>query len=65
MEGSPGFHVEHNNVSIISNTSEDMVAWSIVPLPELILKALAEQNFKYPTQIQMLTLPAGILGINS
>lgn len=29
---------------------------------ELILKALAEKNFKQPTQIQLLTLPAAIMG---
>lgn len=39
-----------------------MELWNIVPLPDTILKALAEQSFTCPTQIQMLTLPAAILG---
>lgn len=56
LKGCDGFEVEPNT------NMQDMIAWNIVPLPENILKALCEQSFFYPTQIQLLTLPAAILG---
>lgn len=63
LEGCTGFNVEPNkSTSLISSNINDLVAWDIIPLAEVILKALAEQNFTCPTQIQMLTLPAAILG---
>lgn len=44
-------------------TMEDLHAWSFIPLPDPILKALADLKFMIPTPIQELTLPASILGI--
>ncbi|XP_031767899.2 ATP-dependent RNA helicase DDX24 [Galleria mellonella] len=43
-------------------TPEDMLTWAEFKLPEPILKALMELNFKKPTKIQQLTLPAAIHG---
>lgn len=54
---------EKPSIPIDKNTGIEMLSWSIVPLPEPILKALAEQKFMNPTQIQLLTLPPAILGI--
>lgn len=42
--------------------SDDLVDWKSLGVNELILKALAEKNFRTPTEIQSLTLPAAILG---
>lgn len=36
--------------------------WKALGVHELILKALAEKKFKQPTEIQLLTLPAAIMG---
>lgn len=37
-------------------------AWSSMGVPDVVIKALADQNFHSPTPIQALTLPAAILG---
>lgn len=41
---------------------EDMQAWMQFSIPEVILRALADQGFRSPTQIQELTLPAALHG---
>lgn len=43
-------------------SADDLVDWKPLGVHELILKALAEKNFRTPTEIQSLTLPAAILG---
>lgn len=37
-------------------------AWQNYGLPKEIVDALIELKFNYPTQIQMMTLPAAVLG---
>lgn len=39
-----------------------MREWQRFAIPELLLKALKEQSFYHPTEIQAYTLPAAILG---
>lgn len=39
-----------------------MEAWSSFALPPELLRALQEQGFSYPTEIQAHTLPAALLG---
>lgn len=45
---------EHTNVEI--------TAWHGFGLSEKLLKAIKDQGFQYPTEIQSLTLPAAIFG---
>ncbi|KAH8280322.1 hypothetical protein KR018_002723 [Drosophila ironensis] len=45
-----------------STSGEDLSAWNGLGVPAPILRALGEQGFKAPTQIQALTLPAAIHG---
>lgn len=42
-------------------TVDDLIEWKKLNVNELILKALAEKNFRTPTAIQALTLPSAIL----
>lgn len=49
-------------VPISTGEAEDMSAWNGLGVPASILRALGEQGFKTPTQIQALTLPAAIHG---
>ncbi|EDW48679.1 ATP-dependent RNA helicase DDX24 [Drosophila sechellia] len=49
-------------VSIPTDEAEDVSAWNGLGVPASILRALGEQGFKTPTQIQALTLPAAIHG---
>lgn len=51
--------VEVNEVAI---TVEELEGWNGLGVPQSILKALAENGFKSPTEIQTLTLPAAIMG---
>ncbi|XP_059047355.1 ATP-dependent RNA helicase DDX24-like [Achroia grisella] len=53
---------EDITVVVSDLTPEDMLTWAEFKLPEPILKALMELNFKKPTKIQELTLPAAIHG---
>ncbi|KAJ9580892.1 hypothetical protein L9F63_023937 [Diploptera punctata] len=39
-----------------------MSAWNGLGIPDLILRALAEQGFKEPTVIQIRTLPPAVMG---
>ncbi|XP_018335713.1 ATP-dependent RNA helicase DDX24 [Agrilus planipennis] len=53
--------------TFIESSAEDeevknMEAWHKFGLQESLIKALADQNFLYPTHIQALTLPSAILG---
>lgn len=57
--------IEDNLCSSIENTEStefNVEAWSIMGVPPVIIKALADQNFHSPTIIQAKTLPAAILG---
>ncbi|EDW91421.1 ATP-dependent RNA helicase DDX24 [Drosophila yakuba] len=49
-------------VPISTSEAEDVSAWNGLGVPASILRALGEQGFKAPTQIQALTLPAAIHG---
>ncbi|KAH8401201.1 hypothetical protein KR009_003605 [Drosophila setifemur] len=49
-------------VPIASFNEEELSAWNGLGVPSTILRALGEQGFKEPTQIQALTLPAAIHG---
>ncbi|KAH8374408.1 hypothetical protein KR200_001678 [Drosophila serrata] len=49
-------------VPISTLNGEDVSAWNGLGVPSPILRALGEQGFKGPTQIQALTLPAAIHG---
>ncbi|EDX07893.1 GD25288 [Drosophila simulans] len=49
-------------VPIPTDEAEDVSAWNGLGVPASILRALGEQGFKTPTQIQALTLPAAIHG---
>ncbi|KAH8309378.1 ATP-dependent RNA helicase DDX24 [Drosophila kikkawai] len=49
-------------VPISTVNGEDVSAWNGLGVPSPILRALGEQGFKGPTQIQALTLPAAIHG---
>ncbi|XP_039480529.1 ATP-dependent RNA helicase DDX24 [Drosophila santomea] len=49
-------------VPISTGEAEDVSAWNGLGVPATILRALGEQGFKAPTQIQALTLPAAIHG---
>ncbi|XP_043643042.1 ATP-dependent RNA helicase DDX24 [Drosophila teissieri] len=49
-------------VPISTDEAEDVSAWNGLGVPASILRALGEQGFKAPTQIQALTLPAAIHG---
>ncbi|XP_017123570.1 ATP-dependent RNA helicase DDX24 [Drosophila elegans] len=49
-------------VPISTDEVEDVPAWNGLGVPAPILRALGEQGFKAPTQIQALTLPAAIHG---
>ncbi|XP_016975510.2 ATP-dependent RNA helicase DDX24 [Drosophila rhopaloa] len=49
-------------VPIPTVEAEDVSAWNGLGVPAPILRALGEQGFKTPTQIQALTLPAAIHG---
>ncbi|XP_068148260.1 ATP-dependent RNA helicase DDX24 [Drosophila tropicalis] len=43
-------------------STEDLSSWQGLGVPQPILRALAEQGFREPTQIQAMTLPAAIHG---
>ncbi|EDV35855.1 uncharacterized protein Dana_GF12675 [Drosophila ananassae] len=49
-------------VSISNGNGVDVSAWNGLGVPAPILRALGEQGFSAPTQIQALTLPAAIHG---
>ncbi|XP_032665529.1 ATP-dependent RNA helicase ddx24 [Odontomachus brunneus] len=57
---------EHNSYFSIEDdvksTDINVEAWSSMGVPDIIIKALADQNFHSPTIIQARTLPAAILG---
>lgn len=46
-------------------SDSEMLAWNIVPLPANLIRALSDQGFTEPTQIQSLVLPPAILGKNN
>ncbi|XP_031834227.2 ATP-dependent RNA helicase DDX24 [Nomia melanderi] len=50
------------NNDIESIDSINVQAWSTLGVPDIIIKALKDQQFHSPTTIQMLTLPPAILG---
>ncbi|KAM3955824.1 LOW QUALITY PROTEIN: ATP-dependent RNA helicase DDX24 [Aphomia sociella] len=50
------------NAVVSDLTPEDMLTWAEFKLPEPIIKALMELNFKKPTKIQQMSLPAAIHG---
>lgn len=58
--------LEHNLYSSTENniksTDINVEAWSSLGVPNVIIKALADQNFHSPTIIQARALPAAILG---
>ncbi|ERL87493.1 ATP-dependent RNA helicase DDX24 [Dendroctonus ponderosae] len=47
---------------IPATAQPSMEAWSSYSLPSELLRALQEQGFSYPTEIQAHTLPAALLG---
>lgn len=49
-------------VSTSGQIEQDMTQWHGLGVPAPIMRALAEQNFREPTQIQSMTLPAAIHG---
>lgn len=49
-------------ISISNGNGVDVSAWNGLGVPAPILRALGEQGFSAPTQIQALTLPAAIHG---
>lgn len=58
--------IENNLYSSTKNSIKsieiNVEAWSSIGVPDVIIKALADQNFHSPTIIQARTLPAAILG---
>lgn len=53
------------NMAAISETvpyTNINMAWSSIGVPAQIIKALAEKQFNFPTEIQAQTLPAAIFG---
>lgn len=54
---------ECNNINSNATAIKiDITAWSSMGVPDVVIKALADQKFFSPTPIQALTLPAAILG---
>ncbi|KAL1512782.1 hypothetical protein ABEB36_002313 [Hypothenemus hampei] len=53
---------EINSFSNGNDNFESMKSWHEYGLPEAVLKALQEQHFLHPTEIQAYTLPSAILG---
>ncbi|XP_034478106.1 ATP-dependent RNA helicase DDX24 [Drosophila innubila] len=47
---------------LVASSELDMTRWQGLGVPSPIMRALAEQNFQEPTQIQAMTLPAAIHG---
>ncbi|KAL7736384.1 hypothetical protein ACLKA6_014849 [Drosophila palustris] len=47
---------------LVATSELDMTKWHGLGVPAPIMRALAEQNFEEPTQIQAMTLPAAIHG---
>lgn len=51
-----------NDDSEKDDQEENVTAWDNFGLPRVLIKALLEQGFHYPTQIQELTLPPAVFG---
>ncbi|XP_060536730.1 ATP-dependent RNA helicase DDX24 [Cylas formicarius] len=51
----------NSDETCVENSEAENI-WTSFSLPESILRALKEQGFVYPTEIQLKTLPAAILG---
>ncbi|KAH8299767.1 hypothetical protein KR044_005778 [Drosophila immigrans] len=47
---------------LVADDEQDMTQWQGLGIPAPIMRALAEQKFEAPTQIQSMTLPAAIHG---
>lgn len=60
-EDVPTTTITETDDSIVENEI-DIDTWRSLGVPEVLLKALADQKFVSPTAIQSLTIPAAILG---
>lgn len=46
----------------VDENESDMIPWNLIGVPKLVTKALLEQGFKEPTEIQRLAIPPAIMG---